>query len=150
MLTDSLNNRIRRIATDGIITTFAGTGQANFSGDGGSPLNAQFNNPRGLAITSTGGIVVSDRSNHRIRLLENNIIQTVAGSGTPGFSGDNGNAKLAQLNFPWGVAVGPNGRVVIADRQNNRVRMLTSSAYRSSSISAMLVLACLSVFFFFM
>ncbi|KAL0484949.1 E3 ubiquitin-protein ligase [Acrasis kona] len=125
IFTDSLNNRIRRISTDGIITTIAGSGAANFSGDGGSPLNAQFNNPRGLTLTSSGSIIVSDRSNHRIRLIENNVVNTIAGVGTPGFSGDNGDARQAQLNFPWGVAVAPNGNIFIADRQNNRVRMLT-------------------------
>src|SRR5258708_5155955 len=85
-----------------IITTIAGTGVSGFSGDGGQALNAQFNAPFSICIDATDNIYVADYNNHRVRKIDaaTGILTTIAGNGTPGFSGDGGVALNAQLNNP--------------------------------------------------
>ena len=117
------NSRVRRVGTDGIITTFAGTGTAGFSGDGGPAVQAQLNNPNGLAVDARGNLYIADTNNRRIRWVgTDGVITTMAGTGTSGFSGDGGPATLAQVNFPVGVAVDAQGNVYIGDVNNHRVR----------------------------
>lgn len=119
---DALNNRIRRLE-NGILTTFAGSGTYGFAGDGGSAINAQFRNPTALSVSNDGSILVADYGNHRIRKIDpNGLISTLAGTGEFGFSGDNGSANVAQLNFPQGVAIDRTGNVYIADTNNHRIR----------------------------
>jgi sugar lactone lactonase YvrE len=124
---DALNNRIRRLE-NGILTTFAGSGTYGFSGDGGSAINAQFKNPAALSISNDGSILVADYGNHRIRKIDpSGLISTIAGMGEFGFSGDNGSANVAQLNFPQGVAIDRTGNVYIADTNNHRIRRVETS-----------------------
>jgi RHS repeat-associated protein len=120
---DQMNNRIRKIDTNGIITTIAGDGQAGFSGDGGQATQAELHNPAGLAADGAGNIYVADQMNNRIRKIDTNgIITTIAGDGQAGFSGDGGQAAQAELNMPSAVATDSYGNVYIADSNNNRVR----------------------------
>ncbi len=124
-IADSLNNRIRRVGTDGNITTVAGTGIFGFSGDGGPATQAQFYNPKGVAIGSDGSIYISDSGNNRVRRVgTDGIITTVAGTGIyGGFSGDGGPATQAKLLQPEGVAIGSDGIIYFVDGNgNNRVR----------------------------
>lgn len=122
-IADGRNHRIRRIDPAGRIDTIAGTGIAGFAGDGGSALNAKFNFPLDVARDGAGNLYVADSGNNRIRkITPNGVITTFAGNGSSGFSGDNGPATQAALNTPYGVAVGPDGSVYIADYTNNRVR----------------------------
>src|ERR1700720_2665724 len=102
------------------IQTVAGS---SLVGDGVSALNAQLSDAEGLALDSQGNVYIADPSNHRVRKVNAaGIIQTVAGSGSPDFSGDGGLASGARLNAPYGVAVDRAGNLYIADLGNNRVR----------------------------
>jgi sugar lactone lactonase YvrE len=120
-IADTGNNRIRKVA-NGVITTVAGTGTPGFNGDYGPATSAQLNYPYGIAVDSVGNIYIADTGNNRIRKVANGVITTVAGNGTGGFSGDNGQATSAQLAAPYSVAVDTAGNLYIADNGNNRVR----------------------------
>jgi len=121
-IAEPYNNRIRRVS-NGVITTVAGN---SLSGDNGPATSAQLYSPQGVAVDSAGNLYVADPGNNRIRKVSNGVITTVAGNGTPGFSGDNGPATSAQLNRPQGVAVDSAGNVYIADRNNNRIREVSN------------------------
>ncbi len=124
-IADSGNHRIRYVDPAGFIHTIAGTGTAGFSGDGGQATDAQLNTPSAVALGPDGHLYVADTNNHRIRQISpDGVIVTIAGTGTPGFSGDDGPAYNAQLNYPFGVEVGPAGVVYIADQNNYRVRRI--------------------------
>ncbi|CAI2718191.1 NHL domain-containing protein [Nitrospina watsonii] len=118
-------NRIRKIAKSGIITTVAGNGSAGFSGDNGPALEAALNFPAGLCLDPEGNLYIADRNNHRIRKVDvEGTITTVAGTGDADFGGDDGPAIEAPLHFPSDVACDPQGNVLISDRSNSRVRKL--------------------------
>ena len=120
---DTGNNRLRRIAPDGTITTVAGTGDGGFGGDGGPATEALLNAPSGVAVDSNGNLYVADTGNNRLRRISaDGTITTVAGASERGFRGDGGPAIEALLNAPSGVATGANGTVYVADTGNNRVR----------------------------
>ena len=120
---DRSNHLIRKINHQGIITTIAGNGIADFRGDGGPALQASLNCPAGLVLDSQGNIYVADRNNHRVRKISRNgIITTVAGNGIGDYSGDDGPALEASLNLPSDVAVDREGNLFISDRSNNRIR----------------------------
>ena len=127
------NQRVRKIH-NGIITTVVGTGVAGFSGDNGPPLDAQINMPSGnnppvagaLALDSQDRLYISDALNNRIRRVDfgQNIIETVAGDGNAGYSGDGGDATAASLNNPLDIEIGPDGRLYIADEYNHAIRVV--------------------------
>jgi uncharacterized protein (TIGR03437 family) len=129
-IADSYNNRIRKV-TNGVIATVAGNGTQGFSGDNGPATSAQLNfgnggYPVGIAVDSAGSLFIADFANYRIRKVTNGVITTVAGNGTPGFSGDNGPATSAQLNNRGGLAVDSAGNLYIADSGNARVRKVSN------------------------
>ncbi len=114
-IADSGNNRVRRVGTDGIITSVAGNGTQGFGGDGGPASNASLNNPQDIAIGPDGSLYIADTGNNRVRRVRpDGTITTVAGNGTQGFSGDGGPATAAALNQPTSIAVGPDGSLYIA------------------------------------
>jgi YD repeat-containing protein len=119
------NDRVRKVAPDGIITTFAGSGTQGFAGDGDLATLAQLNYPAAVAVDGAGGVYVADRDNHRIRKVTAGVISTVAGSDEPGFGGDGGLATSASLLVPSGVAVNAAGDLFIADRGNHRIRKVS-------------------------
>ena len=122
---DGDNNRIRKITPGGIISTFAGNGNAGFSGDGGLATSASLNIPEAVAVDAVGNLYIADAGNNRIRKVDTNgNISTVAGGSTNGFAGDNGPAAQALLNFPWALTTSGNN-VYIADEANNRIRLIT-------------------------
>jgi PKD domain/RTX calcium-binding nonapeptide repeat (4 copies)/NHL repeat len=122
-IADTDNHRVRKVDPAGVITTLAGTGVPGFSGDTGQASAAQLNVPRGVAADAAGNVYVADRNNHRVRKVDpTGVITTLAGTGTPGFSGDTGQASTAQVDNPLGVAADAAGNVYIADQGNNRVR----------------------------
>jgi sugar lactone lactonase YvrE len=124
-IADFTGNRVRRVdLATGTITTFAGTGVAGFSGDGGPAAAAQLNTPRFLAVAS-GNLYITDSGNHRVRKVDlaTGIITTFAGTGVAAFGGDGGPATAAQLNVPLGVAADA-GNLYIADVLNNRIRRI--------------------------
>ncbi|WP_428737715.1 RHS repeat-associated core domain-containing protein [Sulfurimonas sp.] len=124
----SSNSRIRKVDTNGIITTVAGNGARGFSGDGGDATNASLLEPRAIAINQVGELFIADTYNNRIRKVDTNgIITTVAGNGARGFSGDNGDATNTSLFFPQGIAINQAGELFIADTINDRIRKLIPS-----------------------
>ncbi|ARV44886.1 hypothetical protein BCV50_07530 [Bacillus subtilis] len=120
-IADTLNNRIRRVGPDGIITTVAGTGDFGFSGDGGPAAQATLRIPGDVSVGSDGSLYIADSQNVRIRRVgPDGIINTVAGTGVQGFSGDGGPATQAQLRLPRGVDVGSDGYLYIVDESRTR------------------------------
>ncbi len=125
-IADTFNHRLRRINRQGVITTVAGNGKAEYSGDHGPALRASLNNPQGIAIDRDGDVLVADTYNNVVRRIDRNgTITTFAGS-EPGFGGDGGPANKAQLNLPMAVAVAPDGSVYISDAGNSRIRRVTA------------------------
>ena len=126
LVVQNANPSVRRVAPNGTISRFAGTGTAGFSGDGGPATAAQLSGPMGVARLADGSIVITDQLNHRIRRVSaDGVIRTVAGTGTPGFSGDGGPATAARIQFPAGIAPTRDGGYVFADISNHRVRRVS-------------------------
>lgn len=133
---DQRSLRIRKVANDAqrTVTTIAGNGTAAFGGDGGPPAQALFKWESGnapmpsgaIARASDGSLYVADSLNHRIRRIDfaNDRITTIAGTGEAGFSGDGGPALDAKLNNPRDLEFGPDGRLYVADTDNNAVRAI--------------------------
>jgi uncharacterized protein (TIGR03437 family) len=121
---DTFNHRIRRVDRNGRIETIAGDGRQGFSGDGGPAINASFNSPSGIVVNG-GNLFVADRQNHRIRRIgSDGRVSTIAGTGRPDFGGDGEAATLAYLNGPHDVKIDSEGRVIIADNGNLRIRAI--------------------------
>ncbi|MGI9341965.1 MAG: PKD domain-containing protein [Gammaproteobacteria bacterium] len=123
---DELNNRIRRVGPDGIVTTVAGTGARGFGGDGGPATAALLSGPIDVAVGSDGSLYIADRGNLRVRRVDPaGLITTFAGNGVAGLSGDNGPATSARFSqVILGVAAAPDGSVYVADSFNNRIRRI--------------------------
>jgi hypothetical protein len=127
-IADTANHRVRKISTDGIITTVAGTGKNGFSGDGGPAVKAELGAPAAIAIDADGNVYIAEFFNHRIRkITTDGTITTIAGTGTPGYNGDGQPAIESQIGEPTGVAVDRAGYVYISDQVNMRVRVVTPS-----------------------
>ncbi|HEV7536551.1 MAG TPA: hypothetical protein VGP90_13005, partial [Acidimicrobiia bacterium] len=122
-IADTSNNRIRKVDTNGIITTVVGTGIQGGDGDGGPAGDAQLSEPRTLAWGPTGELYITEPKIHRIRKVDaNGMITRLVGTSLPGFSGDGGPAVDAQLDLPRGIDVDADGVVYIADSGNDRIR----------------------------
>jgi len=122
---DQGNHMIRKIDTNGVITTVAGNGTKGFDGDGGAATSAQLSNPRGVAIDSQGNLYISDTGNDRIRKVDNSgNISTFAGTGSGGYSGDGGAATSAQINFPYQITVDASYNIYFAENDNNVIRKI--------------------------
>jgi hypothetical protein len=121
-------NRVRRVAADGTIATVAGSAEAGFSGDGGPAVSARLSSPHSVVPLRGGGLLIADTGNARIRRVwPDGTITTIAGTGTPGFSGDGGAAAAAELDLPKAVDVTRDaGSYLIADAANDRVRLVTA------------------------
>lgn len=136
-IADSQNDLIRKVGTNGVITTVAGNGAPGYWGDGGLAQHASLQYPTGVAVDTSGNLFIADNYNERVRQVDTNgVITTVAGDGAynlshdcpecgPGtFSGDGGSALGAGLNAPSGVAIDVSGDLLIADWLNNRIRQV--------------------------
>lgn len=124
---DYYNQRVRKVNLAGTISTYAGTGSAGFGGDGGPATAAKINGPVALYIDASGNVYLADYFNNRIREINSSgIINTIAGNGTGGFSGDGTPATAAELNAPAGVAIDASGNIYISDQSNQRIRMINS------------------------
>ena len=128
-IADKNNHKIRKVDQSGTISTYAGNGTLGFSGDGGSALAATLNNPTGLALDNAGNLYITDQGNHRIRRIDavTGIISTIAGTGIPGFNGDNISAISANLNSPSDIELDEAGNIFIADKQNYKVRKIAAN-----------------------
>jgi murein DD-endopeptidase MepM/ murein hydrolase activator NlpD len=124
-VSDIIDNRIRKIDTAGLISTFAGNGSVGFGGDGGAATSAMFHEPAGLSVDGAGNLYVADNVNCRIRRVDSSgIITTSAGTGLCRFGGDGGSAKVADLNYPVSVAIDWDGSQLIVDSNNHRIRRI--------------------------
>lgn len=126
-ISDSYNSRIRKIDTNGIITTVAGNGAHGYSGDGGQAISAKLYTPLGVAVDYNGNLFISDMSLIR-KVDTNGIITTIAGKSQGGYSGDGGLATLAKFNTPSGLAIDKTGNLYICDQDNCRIREIFSIA----------------------
>jgi serine/threonine-protein kinase len=126
LIVDFQNNMVRKVSAAGVITRVAGTGTAGNSGDGGPATDAQHSAPGGVAVTADGGFLIADSNNNVVRKVSAaGVISRVAGTGTAGNSGDDGQATSAQLHAPARVAVTADGTILISDAANNEIRMVT-------------------------
>ena len=124
-IADTHGNRVYKVDTTGVLTVFAGTGSAGFSGDAGLATAAQLSGPTGLAVDSSGNVFIADSGNHVIREVNATTlnISTVAGTGgVSGFAGDGAAATSAKLNNPNGVFVDSANDIFIADSGNQVIR----------------------------
>ena len=120
-----------------IITTIAGNGTLGYSGDGGAATSAELSMPYSVALDSSGNIYIADWGGSVIRKVNasTGIISTIAGTGTQGYSGDDGPATSAQISAPYGIAVDTSGNVYFSDENNNRIRKVTASSGVISTIA---------------
>lgn len=126
LIADSNNDVIRKVGSDGIIHTIAGSGQEGYDGDGGPARAAKLNTPQSLAVDSSGRIYIGDEHNDAIRVLElDGTIRTLIGSKGPGFSGDGGPASQAQIADPENLWVRSDGSILISVRDNARLRIIS-------------------------
>ncbi|MEY3014725.1 MAG: hypothetical protein RIT45_3460, partial [Pseudomonadota bacterium] len=118
---DTYNHRIRKIEANATVKVFAGNGSATYKD--GTGTAASFYYPRGIAVDGKGRVWVADSYNHRIRRIEaNGAVTTVAGSSV-GFA--EGKGAVARFNYPFGIAIAPDGNAWVADRSNYRIRSVT-------------------------
>ena len=123
---DTNNNRIRMVDKGGVVTTIAGGGAT--LGDGGPATSAGLVAPSGVAVDGLGRLYLADRGQRRMRRVElDGKITTIAGNGTSGWTGDGGQALLAQLQTPSHVTLGPNGTYFITDFQCECVRKVDAN-----------------------
>ena len=124
------NHRVRRVAKDGTISTFAGNGKKAYAGDGGPAIQASLNQPYELAWDTAGNLYFVEIGNHVVRKVDGKTgtISTVAGTGKSGFSGDAGPATKAQMSAPHSLAFDPQGDILVCDILNHRVRKIDMKA----------------------
>ena len=136
-IADTMNHRVRWVdRATGIIETLAGTGQARFSGDGGPAAQAALHEPAALALDEEGHLYIADQGNHRVRMvdLRTRTIQTVAGTGTATYDGDEKPGVYTSLAGPGGLAcVGD--QLYIADTFNGRIRCIQRTTGSISTIA---------------
>lgn len=127
-VSDTYAQRIRKISSTGIISTYAGTGIAGYGGDGGPASTAMVLYPIGLTLDAAGELIVADYGNNRVRKIDGTgTISTIAGNGSAGYSGDNGPATQASLNGPRDLTYDSAGNLYISDSNNNVVRKVDSA-----------------------
>lgn len=121
------------------LSTFAGTGEQGYAGDGGPATAALLNNPFDLAFDPAGNLCFSDTYNHCVRRIDarSGIITTIAGTGEAGFSGDSGPALQAQMNQPYGIVIDRTGNIYLADRLNKRVRRIDGGTGTISTLATL-------------
>jgi sugar lactone lactonase YvrE len=128
-IAETANHVIRKVDTNGNITTIAGTGMQGFSSVSGPASAAHLDSPKGLALDTANNLYIADTHNHVIRKLSltTNILTKIAGNGAPGFSGDSGPATSAQLDLPIAIAVDAQNNLYLADARNHRIRRIDAA-----------------------
>jgi gliding motility-associated-like protein len=134
-IAETAKNSIRKVNSTGIISTVAGQGlfSGGYTGDGGHASQAKLYGPIDIAIDNNGNIIIADLGNHAIRKINTaGIISTIAGNGTPGYSGDGGLATAATLNRPFGLAVDNANNIYIAEEANHVIRKISNTGIIST------------------
>ena len=134
---DTGNQRIRKVTRDGRITTVAGTGEAGWSGDGGPATKAKLNEPYEVRFDSAGNLYWVERLSATVRRCDakTGVVITIAGTGAPGFSGDDGPANKARLNEPHSIGFDKSGDLFICDVKNHRIRKVDMKTRKISTFS---------------
>ncbi len=128
-ISDSENNRIRKVDTTGGISTIAGTGISGYFGDGGPAAQAELSSPNGIAVDLNDNLYIVDTGNARIRKVDQNgMITTISGNGEFGFSGDGGPSTEAKIASPSAIAIDRAGNVLFVDSYNNRIRKIDTDS----------------------
>lgn len=127
-IADTFNGRIRAVdLSTGLISTVVGDGgEYRFHSSSDLP-STSLSRPSGVCVDAEGRVFVTDSDNHLVRCWDprGKAIVRLAGSGTPTYGGDGGSAAEASLNYPFGIAVAPDGALLIADTFNHRIRRLS-------------------------
>ena len=127
-IADVFNNRIRKVTTQGIISTVVGNGVFGYSGDGGLATAAELSNASQVVLDATGNMFIADQRNNVIRKVNTTgIISTVVGNGVAAYAGDGGQATACEINYVDGVAIDASGNLYIADQGNSRIRKVNTS-----------------------
>jgi len=134
-IADNFNDRIRKINSSGIISTYAGTGMAGYNGDGGLADTAKLKGPEGVCVDDTGNLYIADFSNGRVRKVNlDGIIITIIGDGVFGSNGDGGLAINAQV-MPQDITIDKVGNIYIdGGDYDDRVRMINAAGVISTIV----------------
>jgi sugar lactone lactonase YvrE len=142
-IADRTNDRVRKVTiSTGYISTVAGNGSSCSSpaggcGDGSAATSANLTSPNSVALDSSGNIYIADSGDNRIRevTISTGNISTVAGNGTPGYSGDGGAATSAEIDGPNGAALDSSGNIYISDTQDRRIRVVNPGTGHISTLA---------------
>jgi DNA-binding beta-propeller fold protein YncE len=137
LICDIGNHRIRKVnQKTGLISTWAGTGEKKPTIDGAPLAGSHLFGPRTLAVAPSGDVVIVLREGHAVYRYvgKTKTLHHVAGTGKGGYSGDGGDAKLAQVNGPKGVAIAPNGDIYLADTANHTIRVISAKTNEITSL----------------
>ncbi|MEO8370019.1 MAG: IPT/TIG domain-containing protein [Candidatus Solibacter sp.] len=134
---DTMNHRVRKIAPDGKITTYAGTGEVGFGGDGGQATQALLSYPDAVALDQAGNLYVVDQSQVRVRkIAPDGVISTIAGNGNLTYSVDGGGAKLSGFGYIGGIVVDAGGNIYLSESAGNRIKKITPAGGLSTYAGA--------------
>jgi DNA-binding beta-propeller fold protein YncE len=135
-IADVADHRVRVVdLASGVITTFAGTGEAQHSGDGSTATRAGIFGARAVAFAPDGSLYVMERQGSSIRRVRDGVIETVAGTGARGNAGDGGDAKHAVFNAPKEMAVDRSGNVFVVDTENHAIRLIDAATWIITTIA---------------
>jgi len=135
-IADQGNNVVRKISVSGVISTFAGTGEAGYGGNGGAATAAKLNNPMGLAADADGNIYIADNGNNVVRVVNTaGIIKNFAGTGASGYSGDGDTAHYGTLRLPQALAISATGDLFIAEGGNHIIRKVAAGTRIMSTVA---------------
>lgn len=126
-IADTGNHRVRRVDTSGTITTVAGTGLTGNGGDGGLAIDAELHVPVHVTVSTTGTLYVCELNNNRVRRVQDGFIDTYAGTGEFGFTGDAGSPIDSKWDRPSASALDADGNLWVVDRDNERIRVINRS-----------------------
>ena len=134
-IADTFNFVIRKVTPAGVISTVVGNGTTGYTGDGGLATSAEIGSPQGMAFDTAGDLFFADYGSHVVREVNTSgIISTVAGTGTPGSTGDGGQATSAELNWPIDVVFNAAGDLFISDANANVIREVNTSGIISTVV----------------
>ncbi|MGA7683470.1 MAG: SMP-30/gluconolactonase/LRE family protein [Terriglobales bacterium] len=133
---DVINERVRIVNTSGVINTFAGNGTTGFGGDGGPATAANLNFPYGLQTDGSGNLYIADLYNYRIRIVNaKGTINTFAGNGNTGCSGDGGSATAAAIGSPTGLTLDGNSLLMATQSGCGRIRAVDLTSNTITTIA---------------
>ena len=134
-ISDGSANRVRKVSPAGTMSTYAGTGTASSTGDGGAATSATINSPRGITVDQAGNLYLTESSGNRVRkVTASGTISTIIGNGTASSTGDTGAATSATINGPRDVYVAYDGSIYISDYGSCRVRKISTAGIVTTAV----------------